>query len=253
MNPTGVVIFKLYSDVNCVNEAAETITRPLVNRTATADTILITGTYYWRAVYTGDANNNPASHPCNAPDETVVVSPFAPPPFTRVITGDSVGPVTVNAGESLQIINARVVGPMIVNPGGSLVVVNSDISRGIVATSPRFLTICGSRVSGPSANQALGVFDAHVPVVIGGDFQIGCAGNRFAGDVNLIGNFALTFNSNIVVGNVTVNNNGPGNTQLRSNNITGTLACSGNLRLDPTRPLSRNVAGARSGQCAGAF
>ena len=50
-----------------------------------------------------------------------------------------------------------------------------------------------------------------------------------------------------------MNNGGPGNTQLRSNNITGTLACSGNNRLDPTRPAIRNIAGARSGQCAGVF
>jgi len=251
LDPTGVVIFRLYSDVRCTAEAGS-FTRPLVGRTATAQVILTAGTYYWRAVYTGDANNNPAGHPCNAPHESVVVSPFAPPPFTRTITGDFLGPLTVNAQESVQIVNARVVGPVTVNPGGSLVVVNSQISRGIVATSPGFLTICGSQVSGPSPNQATGVFNSTVPIQIG-DPSSACAGNRFAGNVNLIGNLAATFDNNIVVGDVTVNNGGPGNTQIRSNKITGTLACAGNNPLDSTRPAVRNTAGARSGQCSGAF
>ena len=253
VNPTGEVIFRTYRNANCVNEAGSPIIRPLVNGTATAEAFLPEGTIYWHALYTGDANNNPATHPCDAPNESVVVRPFAPPPFTRVITGDLAGPVTVNNGDSVQIINARVVGPITVNPGGSLVVVNSQISGGIVATSPGFLRICGSQVAGPAGGQALGVFDADLPIIIG-DAPNGCAGTRFAGNVNLIGNFGSIFNNNIVNGSLTVNNGGPGTTQLRSNTIYANLACSGNIPFDANRPLNRNtVVGTRSGQCVAPF
>jgi YVTN family beta-propeller protein len=255
VNPTGEVVFTTYSDPNCVNQTGgNAIIRPLVNGTATAEAFLPVGTTYWRAVYTGDANNNPATHPCNAPGESVVVRPFAPPPFTRVITGDLTGPVTVNSGDSVQIINARVVGPITVNPGGSLVIENSQISGGIVATSPGFLRICGSQVSGPrGGGAALSVSDSIVPIVIG-DVPNGCAGNRFAGNVNLIDNYGVTFNNNIVSANLTVNNGGPANTQLRQNTIFGNLACSGNNPFDATRPNIRNtVNGTRSGQCVAPF
>lgn len=182
-----------------------------------------------------------------------MVSPFAPPTFTRTITGDFTGPLTINAGESVQLSGARVVGPVIVNPGGALTVVNSQITGGITATAPSFLMICGSQVAGSrsTGNQALNVFDSEVPIRIG-DASRGCAGNRFSGNVNLIDNVALTFGNNIVAGSVTVDDNGPGETFIKNNNITGTLACSGNEPPPrPTRPLERNTAGARSGQCVG--
>ena len=248
-NPTGEVIFRLYSDPDCLNEVF-TSTNPLVGGTATSDNFgPAPGTYYWRAVYTGDANNNPAATPCGAPDETVVISPFAPPPFTRTITGDTRGGVTVNANESVQIVNARVAGAVTVNPGGSLTVLNSQISQGIVANAPGFLSICGSQLAAPPRSQALGVFDAPVPVRIG-DAARGCAGNRIAGQVNLIGNMAVTFANNIVSASVIANDNGPGQTDIRSNNIYRLLACSGNNPPPTaTRPQTRNTAGSRSGQC----
>jgi YVTN family beta-propeller protein len=252
-NPTGQVIFRLYSDATCLTQVFSS-TNPLVGSTAASDNFIPqVGTFYWRAVYTGDANNNPAANPCQAPHESVVISPFAPPAFTRTITGDFTGPLTVNAGDSVQLLNARVVGPVTVNPGGALTVVSSQVSRGIVANSPGFLQICGSQVSPSPAGQALGVFESTVPVLIG-NAPSGCPANRFAGNVNLIGNDTLTVASNTVSGNLTVNNGGPGATLIRSNNVLGTLACSGNTPPPmSTRLNQRNTAGARSGQCTGAF
>jgi YVTN family beta-propeller protein len=254
-NPTGDVVFRLYDDAACSSLVTTSI-KPLVGSTATADPYIAgnAGTYRWRAVYEGDANNNPADTTCNDPNETVVVSPFGPPPFTRTISGDFAGPLTVNAGESVQLLNARVVGPVTVNPGGALTVTNSQISRGIVANSPGFMLICGSQISGPSPNQALGISNSITPFRIG-DQARGCAGNRFAGSVNLTGNTTSTFSNNIVVGNVTVNNNGPGATLIFNNNIMGNLACAGNNPPPQTpRVLQRNtVSGARSGQCTGIF
>ena len=94
-------------------------------------------------MYTGDANNNPNDTACNDPHETVVISPFVPPVFTQTITGDYLGPLTVHAGDSIQLLKARVVGPITVEPGGKLTVTNSQIHRGIVADSPGYLLIRG--------------------------------------------------------------------------------------------------------------
>ena len=62
-SPTGAVSFRLYSDPACVNEVFRS-TSPLVGGTATSGNVTPqAGTYYWRAVYTGDANNNPTPQP----------------------------------------------------------------------------------------------------------------------------------------------------------------------------------------------
>jgi hexosaminidase len=160
-----------------------------------------------------------------------------------------VGPINVGAGDSVLITNARVAGPVTVSPGGSLSVVGSRITRGLTANAPSFLSICGTDISGPSPNQALGVANAPVPVRIG-DPASGCAGNRFAGQVNLSSNLAVTFGANTVSHNVTIDNNGSGNTVVKANTIYGGLACAGNTP-PPTNAGQPNTAGSKSGQCAG--
>jgi len=227
-----------------------TSTNPLSGSTATSDwfTPAAAGTYYWTAVYGGDAANNPATSACGAANESVTIGAFTAPAPTRTITGDFVGPVTVNAGENVLIANARVVGPVTVNPGGSLSVVNSSISRGVTANAPSFFSMCGASVSGPSPNQALGVSNATVPIRIG-DPAAGCAGNRFAGDVNLSNNLAVTFGANAVSNNVNVNNNGPGNTVIKANTVYQVLACAGNSP-PPTNAGQVNTAASKTGQCA---
>jgi len=248
---TGSVVFKLFSDTACANQVFSS-TNPLTSSTtATSDwfTPAAAGTYYWTASYGGDANNFPASSACGAPNESVAISAFQAPTPTRTITGDLLGPVTVNNGESVLITGARVVGPVTVNPGGSLSVVNSQISRGITANAPAFLSLCGTQVSGPSPGVALSVANAPVPIRIG-DPANGCAGNRFAGDVNLTSNLAVTFGANIVSNNVTINTNGPGSTAIRANNINQALNCTGNNPA-PTNAGQTNTAGSKTGQCAG--
>jgi YVTN family beta-propeller protein len=249
LNPTGGVTFALFSDASCATQVF-TSNNNLAGLTATSDwfTPAAAGTYRWTAVYGGDANNNTATSACNAPNESVVIAPFVARPPTRTITGDFLGPFTVNAGESVLIIDARVVGPVTVNPGGALSIVNSQISRGVNANAPAFLSICGTSVSGPSPNQALGVSGATVPIRIG-DPATGCAGNRFAGDVNLSANLAVTFGANAVSGNVNINNNGPGSTVIKANTIHQALACAGNN--PPTTNAGQpNTAASKTGQCA---
>ncbi len=248
-SPTGTVVFRLFSDATCSTQVF-TSTNSLLGSTATSDwfTPAAAGTYYWTAVYGGDAANNPATSACGAANQSVTIGPFAAPAPTRTIAGDFAGAMTVKAGEHVLITNARVVGPVTVNPGGSLSVVNSSISRGVTANAPSFFSMCGASVSGPPPNQALGVSNATVPIRIG-DPAAGCAGNHFAGDVNLNNNLAVTLGANVVPNNVNTNNNGPGNTVIKANTIYQVLACVGN-NPPPTNAGQPNTAASRTGQCA---
>jgi hypothetical protein len=249
LGPTGTVTFALFSDDTCTTQVF-TSTNPVTGATATSDwfTPAAAGTYWWTAVYSGDAGNEPATSPCGAPNESVTITPFEPPAFTQTITGDLLGPLTVGAGQSVLITNARVVGPVAVNPGGALTVVDSQISRGITADAPSFFSLCGAQVSGPAPGVALSVTNAGVPIRVG-DPAAGCAGNRFAGQVNLSGNLAVTFGANIVSHNATIDANGPGNTVIKANNVFAILACSANDPA-PTNAGQPNTAGSKTGQCS---
>jgi hypothetical protein len=249
-NPTGTVTFRLFSDANCTTEVF-TSTNNLAALTATSGDFApaAAGTYRWTAVYNGDANNNSATSPCNAPNESVVITPFQAPAFTGTLTGDVLGPVTVNAGESVLITSARATGPVTVNPGGALTVVNSQITRGVSANAPAFFSMCGAQVSGPAPATALSVTGATVPIRVG-DPATGCAGNRFAGHVVLTGNLAVTFGANTVSHNATIDNNGPGSTVVKANTLFGTLGCAGNNPA-PTNAGQVNTAATKTGQCAG--
>jgi len=248
-NPTGNVTFRLFSDNACdtqVFTSTHNLPSPVTSDWFTPATA---GTYRWTATYNGDANNNGVAGPCNAPNETVVLAPFEAPAYTRIIQGDHMGPVTVTAGESVLIdANARVVGPVTVQPGGALTVLNAKIHRGVVVDNPRFLSICGSDVAPPSTGaQALGVSNAAVPIRIG-DPATDCAANRFAGRVHLTANLATTFGANSVSHAATINNGGPGATVIKANTFFGSLGCTGNNPA-PTNAGQPNTVGSKTGQC----
>jgi hypothetical protein len=250
--PTGTVTFKLFSDSSCTIQVGSTSVNAVSGVTATSDWIIPTsaGTYYWTAVYSGDANNDVAQSPCLAANESVVITPFEPPPFTRTITGNHLGPVTVGPTESVQIINAQVAGSVTVQAGGALTVVNSRFSKGLVITSPRFLSICGADISAPPPGQALGVSGAAVPIRIG-DPASACAGNRFAGTVNLTANLATTFGANQVSHASSFTNGGVGNTVIKANVFYGTVSCTGNNPAPINAGQPNTGPGAKTGQCAG--
>jgi len=252
-SPTGDVTFRLYSDIDCATEKFNS-TNALSGLTATSGwyTPTVVGTYYWRPTYNGDGNNATSTPACNAPNESVVIKPFEPPPITRTISGDLNGPVTVTADESVLINNARVVGPVTVSPGGALTVVNSQIARGIVANGPDFFSVCGSQISPalPQATgQALSVSNAQVPIRIG-DPANGCAGNKWAGTVSLTANLATMMGANTFARNVSVTNSGPGNTTIKGNTAYAALSCTGNNPA-PTNGGQANSGPNETGQCAG--
>ena len=235
-SPTGAITFRLYgpNDATCAGPPVFTTAATVAGNgsyPSTSFTPSAAGTYRWTADYSGDRANNPASSACNAANESVTIAPFQPPPCTRSLTGDVVGPITVSAGESVCIAGARVTGPVTVQAGGALTVTGSRITNGLTATAPAFFSLCGSQVAAPAANPSQGVVvsGAGVPVRIG-DPSAGCAANRVAGNVSLTSNAA----------GVTV----------AANIVSGTLACSGNVP-PPTNAGQPNTAGTKTGQCAG--
>jgi hypothetical protein len=78
--PTGTVTFNLYGpgDTTCSQTPYDTSKVTVSgNASYTSDfyTAVVPGTYRWTASYSGDANNLPSAEGCNAPNESVVVSP----------------------------------------------------------------------------------------------------------------------------------------------------------------------------------
>lgn len=95
-NPTGTITFTVFGPDNatCTGPAAFTSVVPVVGASATSDPFPTTalGTYRWVAAYSGDANNDPVTSPCNAPDEVSVVTTVcaAPPAVGTPIPGYNV-------------------------------------------------------------------------------------------------------------------------------------------------------------------
>ena len=158
----------------------------------------------------------------------------------------------MGSGQSVVVTGGQVVGPVTVQPGGALQLVNSKVTNGIVVTNPSFLSVCNSQIAAPSGNPAQGlvVDGASTPLRIG-DPAAGCAGNRIAGDVRLTGNTGgLTLGANTVSGNMTVDNNTVGTPVVKANNVFKTLGCAGNNPA-PVNNGQANTAPTKTGQCRG--
>lgn len=181
----------------------------------------------------------------------VLADEFAPPPCTQTVTGDVAGPLTVDAGETLCITNARVVGPVQVDSGEALVVTNSRVTGGIVTDEAAYVSVCGSQIAGDPdlPETGLMILDSAGPVRIG-DPASGCAGNSVAGPVSLVQNLAgITFGANRVSRFVAVEQN-VGTTVIKANTVFGVLGCNGNVPA-PVNDGQPNTAASKKGQCAG--
>jgi Ca2+-binding RTX toxin-like protein len=117
----GTVTFTLYgpNDPVCATAILTRSNRPmtLIAGTGSADsgsgfTPTAPGTYRWRAIYSGDANNTAVSSACNAPNESTVVTPprcsgqpatIVPAPGQTVINGTSGSDVIVGDGSDEKI------------------------------------------------------------------------------------------------------------------------------------------------------
>ena len=83
---------------------------------------------------------------CNAPGQSVDITPAVSPPEPRTLTGEVPGPVIVVAGETVKITGARVAGAVSVEPGGILEVTDSALQAGVVAEIPASLRLCSSQI-----------------------------------------------------------------------------------------------------------
>jgi hypothetical protein len=93
-NAGGSVAYVVYTDSSCTialqGAGVKTVTNGIV---PDSDSVLFTtpGTYDWQAVYSGDANNNPATSTCQT--ETLVVNKAAPSISTTQSAGGPIGTV----------------------------------------------------------------------------------------------------------------------------------------------------------------
>ena len=111
VNPTGAITFKVYGpdDAECSGAAAFSDTRSVNAGSGAYDSANFTpaspGVYRWTADYSGDQNHNPASGPCNAPNEKVTVTKAVPTLQTSASAGVVLGgqihdSATLGAGHS---------------------------------------------------------------------------------------------------------------------------------------------------------
>ena len=101
-SPTGTITFTLYSDSSCIVPVAGMSgsgSISLGSASWSGDwTPASTGTYYWQASYSGDANNNGYTTTCGDVNETIVIStPTATPTATSTNTATATATETPTA------------------------------------------------------------------------------------------------------------------------------------------------------------
>lgn len=100
-NPTGTITFGLFGpdDATCAAAPAFISTVPVSGNASYPSgpfTPTQPGVYRWTASYSGDANNQPVSSPCNAPNESVTVTPVGTPALVT-----QVSPTTASVGQPI--------------------------------------------------------------------------------------------------------------------------------------------------------
>ncbi|MGC1184497.1 MAG: hypothetical protein WBA31_05000, partial [Candidatus Dormiibacterota bacterium] len=98
--PTGSVTFTLYSDSACTSAAGVSGNSAIglfggnyVASFSASWTPTEAGVYYWQATYSGDANNDPYTSPCNSSNEELTVEQASP----NITTYTAVSSATLNS------------------------------------------------------------------------------------------------------------------------------------------------------------
>jgi hypothetical protein len=237
-NPTGSIQFLLFgpSDPACAGLPIFASSVPVNGNGDYTSGNFVTsaaGAYNWTAVYGGDANNLPASSPCGAPNETVVVTQAAPT-LTTTASGD------VTIGGSVSDSGALSSG---FNPTGTITF----------------------NLFGPNDPTCAGVlaFTATVPVAGNGTYGSGSFTPASTGAYNWTASYSGDLNnasatSSCGAPNESVNVN-PATTTLTTTaspnvNLGGTVSDSGTLAggNNPTGTISFSLFGPNDPTCAGA-
>ena len=98
----GTITFSLFSDDECTNEVFSSGSTPAVvdhNGDYVSDSFSPqnAGDYFWRAFYSGDANNTAVSTPCGDTGETSTISPVTPTIITTATSADVGGSISDTA------------------------------------------------------------------------------------------------------------------------------------------------------------
>jgi hypothetical protein len=150
--PTGTVTFNLYgpNDATCSGAVIFTSTNNVVGVSATsgAFTTVAAGVYRWTASYSGDANNNAVSHPCNSANESATITKSTPTIATVASAGGNIGTqltdtATVSGGTNpTGTVTFNLYGPDNATCSGSPIFTSSNVALvGGSATSTAFTTV----------------------------------------------------------------------------------------------------------------
>ena len=98
----GTITFSLFSDDECTNEVFSSGSTPAVvdhngDYVSGSFSPQNAGDYFWRAFYSGDANNTPVSTPCGDTGETSTISPVTPTIITTATSADVGGSISDTA------------------------------------------------------------------------------------------------------------------------------------------------------------
>jgi YVTN family beta-propeller protein len=192
-SPTGQIVFRLFGpdDANCSNPPVFTSTKNVASGNGSygsdSFTPTVPGTYRWTAAYSGDANNEAATSPCNAAGETVTVNKATPTLTTNACCSVALGSAVIRDTATLSggvsptgEILFRLFGPD-----------DASCSRPAVLTSTRPVNGAGSYDS-----------DSFIPTV-GGTYRWTAV---YSGDAN---NASVTSPCNAPNESVTVEDPGP--------------------------------------------
>ena len=157
----GTVTYSVYGDSDCEGQVADGGTVDVTDGSVpnSNDVTLTTpGTYYWRASYSGDANNEPATSGCT--EEPLVVAPLvdltvtkAGAPADQELTSSSTitwTMVVTNNGPDTDT-GVKIVDPM---PAGNTYV-SSQISQGSCTGGPILNCTIGTMTAGQSVTITL--------------------------------------------------------------------------------------------------
>ena len=111
---TGTVTYSYYTNNTCTANAVtvNAVTVPTSGTVPNSSTVTFNsaGTFFWRAVYSGDANNNAASSPCTAgSNEQLTVAKASP-------TVTATGPATGTAGTAIATAQHQLGARIVVGP-----------------------------------------------------------------------------------------------------------------------------------------
>lgn len=176
----------------------------------------------------------------------------ATPGCKSTVSGTVYGNLSVAAGKTCTLKNARILGTVTLGKGSTLRVTGGSISGNVAATNPSTaVTLTSTTINGTvklGSSRWLSVNKAKLNgsvSVASASAGVGIASTRVAGSLTLARSTKIAISKTTILGNVKVDRSRK--VSLNGNRINGNLGCTANL---PAPTGSKNtVLGSRTGQC----